>query len=463
MENEKYNYLVENDLENLLTIPNLEDLIKYQYKNRYLIEYLLEKNIHSEQMDRYLLFNSSWIYFYVKYQVKKPLCNLRLMPLLYKHHGTLLFDSVLNILNDQEKLILYNNFRINSYWDYHNYEDEVIKIYLRHGIKLPKIFVNSKFATISDAICKKDEQLINEFKEAFIDQSDIVIDAIITEIKNRIKVNPKRVYLDIKKLIEYKKRNPLFKIELLDNAEGEYDKTKEHIAIDPHRITTLSHELSHFFYEETDYNVDVLDEYENIRLKIDNDENIGKIVMYLKDFHARYFKMEEFFQELYYSEIRRKYHTYNNYIKKICNDMINNPPSLITINDQYNSTFFVDDNNVLDIVTELLIIEKNEYIRNHVRNFYSEELMLENLLDALLNGKICDDFVNIDCLSGHSNIEFLKNNSLSFNECLANYDAIKNSRKAKKLINVINDLVGDELTNFLDNYLVMNRGDRYGI
>ena len=109
-----------------------------------------------------------------------------------------------------------------------------------------------------------------------------------------------------------------------------------------------------------------------------------------------------------------------------------------------------------------MIIEKNEYIKKHVRNFYSEELMLENLLDAILNGKIFDQFIDIECLSGHSNIDFLRDNSLSFNETLANYDAIKNSRKASKLICDLRFLIGDEIINFLDNYLVMNRGDKYG-
>ena len=462
MENDLYNQLIENDLNKLLTISDITDLTKYKYKNRFLIEYLLEKNIHSLAMDKYLSFNPEWIYFYVKYNIIKPLLNIHLMPLLYKYQNHLLLDLVLDILDDNDKITLYNNFKINSYWDYHNYEDEVIKSYLKKGIKLPKIFVNSQFVKNSASISRKDEELIEEFKDTFCDQSDIVINAFVVEIKNRLKVNQKRVFLDIKKLINYKRKNPLFKIELLNNAEGEYDASKLKIAIDPHRVFTLSHELSHLFYDKMDSKRDILSEYEDIRLLIDNDEVKDKIIKYLKVFHQRYHEMENIFQELYYLNIRKKYHSYNNYIKKICDDMIKNKPDIITTNDVNNTIFFVEEDSILDIVSELLTIEKNEYIRNHVRNFYSEELMLENLLDALLYGKIFDEFVNIDCLSGHSNIDFLKNDSLSFDECLANYDAINNSRKGIKLLSDLESLVGKEIIEFLDRYLVMNRDDIYG-
>ena len=43
---------------------------------------------------------------------------------------------------------------------------------------------------------------------------------------------------------------------------------------------------------------------------------------------------------------------------------------------------------IKDLVLEFINCEKSEYITSKVRYYYANELMLENLLDALLLGKI---------------------------------------------------------------------------
>ena len=59
-------------------------------------------------------------------------------------------------------------------------------------------------------------------------------------------------------------------------------------------------------------------------------------------------------------------------------------------------------------------------------------------------------------------MDFMDDKDLSFNECLADYDAIKNSRKADRLINDLQGIIGSDLISFLDDYLRKNRGYGHG-
>ena len=93
-------------------------------------------------------------------------------------------------------------------------------------------------------------------------------------------------------------------------------------------------------------------------------------------------------------------------------------------------------------------------------DYYANELYLENLLDAILKGKIWGHDLKVDSLSGHSKSYFRKEKTASFDECLANFDAIKNSKNADKLLNKLREIVGDELVFFLDNYVNEKRNSK---
>ena len=83
--------------------------------------------------------------------------------------------------------------------------------------------------------------------------------------------------------------------------------------------------------------------------------------------------------------------------------------------------------------------------------------MLENLLDAILKGDIWEDKYDVKSLSGHSSETYNEEKDASFNECLADYYAIKNSKKADILTNKLRKIVGHRLVNFLDKYIEENR------
>ena len=83
--------------------------------------------------------------------------------------------------------------------------------------------------------------------------------------------------------------------------------------------------------------------------------------------------------------------------------------------------------------------------------------MLENLLDALLVGKIFACELTEYCLSGHSKMYYYFNEELSFNECLADFDAINKSDKSEQLLSDLSDLVGIDIINFLNYYNEKNR------
>ena len=460
MEKREYNNLViNNELEKLANIHNVDDLIKYKYLYRFLIEYLLESGIHTKIMDNHAVNRVEWAYFYLKYDILKPLLNCNLNILLKTYNNELLLDSLLKKLDNNDRLKLLSNMKCNNYWDFRNNEDVIIRLYSKYGISLSKVFIDRPTINKKNILFSKNIiSLIDEFKEAFSDCDDITLSFYITELKRGMKVDKNRVIDDIRKLINYKRKHPDFHLAISNNSEGEYDYNKKHIIISPYRNNIFSHEFSHLLYDNLDIenNIDVLRRYQTIQKKI-NKLCISKITNYLNDFHQNYDQMLRYFSEIYYHEIKKKYHSYNEYIKVICEDIEKNHPEMIMVDDGL-MAIYPDFNKLEDTVVELLMVEKEEYVNNLTRNFYSEELMLENLLDALLMGKIYDGFLDVVSLSGHEGIDFLESDDLSFNECLANYDAIKKSNKADRLISDLRDIVGYELIEFLENYLKLNRG-----
>ena len=51
----------------------------------------------------------------------------------------------------------------------------------------------------------------------------------------------------------------------------------------------------------------------------------------------------------------------------------------------------------------------------------------------------------------------MRERSLSFNECLADYSSLKKSMKGNRLIQKLRELIGDEFVDYLDNYIELNR------
>ena len=455
---EKYIKIIEEGNLNALTNSlYFNDLISIKYKGKYLIEYLLEKGIHTIDMDNYTKYNYLFAKFYLQYNILKPLINCSLIVLLKEYNNEILLDTLLSKLNYNEKMELYYSIKVNSYNEFRIKEDVIRKSYLKYGIVLPKIFMNvnssnEKYGHLEDEI------LINEFKDVYKDHESNVINFIINELKKVLNINRNRGISDIQKLIDFKKKNPSFSISFSQDTEGEYVKKSKKMKISLSSPIVLSHEFSHLLFQEYEDD-EIVMEYEKIRNKIDNINNFNKIKDYLKIFHQRFKEKQKELEKEYYNMVNDKYGSFDNYLEIVCKDILNNKKefSIVQI---YDKIYDLEVCDVKSFVLEFLKIEKNEYINNHARKFFGKKLMLENLLDALFMGGLCDD-MDEECLSGHSGIYFLEKDSNSFDETLANFDALK-KYDGDDLIYDLKQLVGEEIIVFLDNYLKKNREKGYG-
>ena len=161
----------------------------------------------------------------------------------------------------------------------------------------------------------------------------------------------------------------------------------------------------------------------------------------------------------YFNTIDDYYGSFNNYIKKIYLDLKDNTPELLSIWTVYSECYsypIISKCNLEQVTETFINSEKNLYIHTNARKIFAPYLTLENMLDAILTGALFDD-KSSHCLSGHGSLYFSKEKSNSFDECLADYDAIKKSTKSNEIIKILRELIGDELIEFLDNYLLKNR------
>lgn len=465
MENYEYNRLIfNNQLDELSNITNISDLIRYKYRNKYLIEHLLEKNIHTKRMDSYAILNREWAKYYIQYNIIKPLTKISLEILLEKEDDKLFLEKVLSVMTNEEKIELYRNFKYTSVWLYRHMEREIIDIYQKHGINIDRTFI--ALPQISDNNIKINGELkllIGLFKQAYSDMDEYTLNTIVEELKRKSKNDKYRTSTDITKLIAYKYDNPDFKIKLNSNEVyiGEFSPLDKVITTDKYIPLVFHHELSHMlFYIQEEENIDdMYSEYCAIRKEITKKSTISKIVNYLKVFHRRVKYMKKVFAELYYAEINRQYGSFNNYALKIYNEIEDIKPEVITIDNDITS-FYIDKDDILDTATEIIESECDDYVDICTKYYYIEELMLENLLDAVLRGRIHGRDYSINCLSGHSKNYFKSYKYASLDECLADYDAIKSSKRSDIIIDKLIELVGEDLVIFLDNYLEHNRGSK---
>lgn len=460
--------LKKEDYETLANINFTSDLLEIEYENKTLAEHLLEKGIHSEKMDNYVKNQLELTRLYLKYNITKPLLNSSFKVLFTNYNGNLIIDLILDKINDDEKMELYNNLKTNSYSDFHDNEREIIDIYLRHGIVLPIVFAKTHLnEEISYDLSYEDQELINEFSNLFKDHEKKFLSFIINELKRSLLKKHDRTVNDIKKMIKLKQENPEFIFINSCNKGGEsYDNETKEFITSPTEPVMFEHELSHLLYESFEtLSDDTFSKYKELTNQIDNEKTLDKIKIYLENFHKEHEGMKNYFKNLYYKKIDETYRSFDDYLDIVCRDMLNSKTSILEFWNHENNTLvfnMVSEFNIRDVVLEFLTIEREEFIRINLRKYFAPELMLENMLDAILNGKVFDEELDIPCLSGHGSLYFSVLETRSFDECLANYDAIKKSAKSDKLISDLNDLIGSDLLNFLDNYIKKNREGEYG-
>ena len=467
MENLEYNRLIySNKLDELANIWNIIDLTNYQYLHKYLLEYLLEKDIHNTRMDNYASSNSIWISLYLKYNIIEPLVKSNFKELLKIDNNELLLDKLLKVLNVNQKIELYRNIKKQDYWFFIANESLLNDKYKKYGIELPTIYVQRPLILDSKIkVNKNTEELLNDFTKVFSDHDQYVLKTCLNEFKSDALVNPSYVINSILQLINYKKRYPRFKIILTERSFdyktlfGEYDETKDLLTINHYSKGTFTHEVSHVLFNkfEDKYDIHELYLYEEIKKKINNPNIIKKIVEYLKEFHNNYEYMKNIFYELYNHRVNIELGGFTKYYRSILSDIMDSDIEFITIDENKDNIIYLS-NNITDdeLVNNALKIDENigkNYADILAINYYMEEFYLENLLDALLNGRIWEGKYKIRCFSGHDRKYFKDSPTASFDECLADYTVIKNSKRANKIINDLNELVGNDLSNLLDDYI----------
>jgi hypothetical protein len=472
MENKDYNRLIEeNKIKHLLRIPTV-DLVKYKYQGRYLLEYLLENNIHYFSMDLNACHEIKWMKLYIKYNILEPLLKVNLPFLLERDGKGLVLDTLLKVFNDDQKLKLYQSMKVYNYWLFMCNEDIIIKTYKKYKINLPELFI--PIPTLHNEVISNNsklENLLKEFKKVYKSMDNYTLDVCINEFRRKAKIDLNRTCNDIKLLIAFKKNNRTFKIITknltCEDVEevGNYNCTRNLIEIDNYHRGTFDHELSHMIYHIYERYLQLYPgtnnsfyyQYKTIQTNIKNNK-LDNIITYIHDFHNRYNDICNYFTDLYFAKVEKKYGSYAKYKEAIDNDILENKLYLVEYSKDGDYIDVVDEydnpkKSLRKTATEELIISHSaEYVYYSAKNYYNEELFLENLLDALLDGAIFDQKYGLDSLSGHGLDYFIQLSDLSFNEVLANYDAIIHSYQRDRLTNKLRDIVGDELVDLLDKY-----------
>ena len=465
MENKEYNRLIFNNIINkLANITNYSDLTTYKYLDKYLLEYLLKNNIHTTRMDNYMKKNNLWINLYLKYNIIEPLVNVPLEYLLEKTDNELLLVKILTKMNNSERIKLYQKMKYSNVWLFNHIEQDIIEIYQTYNIIIPQTFINlPKIADNKIKVNKKLQKELSKLVTIYGDTDKQTIDTIINELKRKSKQDIKRTYMDIVKLLNYKLDNKDFKLKISPTGYlcGLYT-TDDSILIDKYIHGLFNHELSHLFVDQFElFDIDEdYKEYRNMIKKIINRKSsINRITNYLNEFHSRINFMKKIFKELYFKEVEKQYGSFNAYANKLYIEIKNIKPEVIII-DKIATEIYIDEDNIETSVMEIIESLSNNYANICVTNYYNEELFLENLLDSILKGRIWANELQVESMSGHSRKYYKSDKYASLDECLANYDAIKNSNKADILINKLRYLVGDELVFFLDDYVCLKRGSK---
>ncbi len=469
MENAEYNrWIRDGNYDKFIEISyyRITDLVKYTYLGKTILEYMLEKNIHNKVMDNYAITKRMWINLYIKYHIFEPLLLANLKDLLTIEDNKLLLDKLLNLLNQEQKLILYQNIKKNNYWLFMNNEKLINETFLKHNIKFDNIMITApKISDMKIDVNDSFNELLDEFRKTYSDHDDNSLNTVINELKYKVKIDRYRAINDIKLLIDFKKEYPIFKLLTknitIEDSENvcSYSSYNKELIIDEYQKNVFNHEFCHLLYDEYEENlsIDIIvyrTLYQRYKANIQREKR-EEIKEYLKDFHQRYDYMTNIFKELYYREIDDKYGSLSNYIKLICDDIKSIKADSITIDKVESLCFFDvdDDEEIIKAINYLIEDACKRYVKSQTINYYREELFLENMLDAILDGDVFGRKCGVKCLSGHRKKYFKRFRDNSFCEALADYDAIKNSYRSKILINKLRSIVGNDLVDLFEDYL----------
>ncbi len=309
--------ILNNDFE-LFENNKLEKIMFDEYEGKTILDYLLEKGYHNAWMDNLATYKIKWAKCYLKHNILSPLMECFLDILFTKIDDKIFIDHLLDKLNPTEKLELYYNIQKYNYWKFHTKEVEIINIFKKHNVDLPKIFFKDTYYKNPNLNITND--LFKEFLNVFSNEDEEIIKFILKIFKNNYRINPQRTTNDMLKLMDYKKNNPDFRIIDSYTPEGEYNAIEKRLETNKYVDMVFNHELSHILFEvyESDSRDEAVNQFNTFLNRFDYiDELDSKIAIYLNDYHIKYEKAKIMYRNKYRKELVKKYGSFDNYVKQI--------------------------------------------------------------------------------------------------------------------------------------------------
>ena len=328
------------------------------------------------------------------------------------------------------------------------FSDECIKMY------------NDEYASGYTSKC---EDLLTELRDLFYNdgKSDkSAIDALITSYRYLTSTNNDYAILEIRQIIEIKKRYP-DKFTYTKIPEGAYfNVSKGGVFLDNDVISTINHETSHalHYYLAGNY---VPDNYFEV---IEQARNNPELVFLTKEYSKKFLEIKNnVLASVSKSDIS------NYYDSKYTGDKLVNLAKFLSsskdeqrkkFKDSYPQvvldTILAKTYSVDEFIAQRKEIEIKEVVDATMRNDYGAFIAIGDIIDAIYLGKyrngvlVDDSGLNIPSAYGHG-ISYYSMSSHGFDEMIADYGEILKSKNGNEMLIYLRSIVGDELVDMIEN------------
>lgn len=345
---------------------------------------------------------------------------------------------------------------------------------------LDNLNLEKQLYVLQNSFVLTDEQdkLYKEFIRLYGDNTDKnIINMLTCQFYSYLINDPRSAVIFIENLIKLKEIDPNFELKY-DNKKGSFytpGPIFNYISINSYSLSSLVHELTHVFH-----NTFVNNEYpQHIKILIDNLKKDPNTLIRLQEYATRKDKEIISFKNkllehdvidkkldsiypggkvAYYEELRKEYEECMKDPDKLWSEVNNRTIANILDGTIYSIDEYRKLLNEKTITFEeyAFITTMNDYlilVKDTVKSKYTSVFTIENLMDAIYEGKWSDgelEGVNAKCYSGHTSSYYQKNSV--FGEILANIGSLSSGSTNESDHNDLKYLLGEELYNALFNY-----------
>ena len=372
------------------------------------------------------------------------------------------FDRDLIMTNIVNKLKIKKNAEFFIFLKSLGIDDKVLKI------ETDTKYFKDEYVKDSSAVYDKGyeseyEDLLIELRDLFYNDGESekeLVDALITSYRYLTSVNNEFGIIELKNLIEIKKKEPKEFTYVSTNDGAYYSNKKVHLS--DLTIGTINHETSHalHYFLADEY---IPEEYEDV---VERARNNPQFIDRIKEFTAFFKTIESTIKE---NVVASKVDEYVG--SKYTGDKLDelNKFLISTKEEQKEKLKDTYPEDVLDILLEKTYsvdsfieqrkkIEERELMVAILFNDYSEYASISDIIDAIVRGKGMNDVIidekgeNIGLSAGHGIGYYTsRNGEKGFFEMIANYGEIMKSKNAEKMIEYLRYIVGDEVVDMIDN------------